>query len=78
MMFWITSNGLQTNEIRELWPYMVWCVWKNAEQIKLFANVIVHLISTISLLSTLVANGLSQRFFNCIRIHLAIVVIHNL
>ena len=47
-------------------------------QIKLFANVIVHLISTISLLSTLAANVLSQMFFNCIRIYLAIVVIHNL
>ena len=78
MMFWITSNGLQTNEIRELWPYMVWCVWKNAEQIKLFANVIVHLISTISLLSTLFASVLSQMFLNCIRISLARVVIHNL
>ena len=78
MMFWITSNGLQTNEIRELWPYMVWCVWKNAEQIKLFANVIVHLISTISLLSTLFASVLSQMFLNCIRIYLARVVIHNL
>ena len=47
-------------------------------QIKLFANIIVHLISTISLLSTLVANVLSQMLFNCIRIYLAIVVIHNI
>ena len=49
----------------------IWCgVFEGTQnQIKLFANVIVHLIFTISLLSTLVANGLSQMFFNCIRIH---------
>ena len=65
MMFWITSNGLQTNEIRELWPYIKWTTF-------------VHLISTISLLSTLFASVLSQMFLNCIRIYLARVVIHNL
>ena len=46
-------------------------------QINLFANVIVHLISTISLLSNLFASVLSQMFLNCTRIHLAIVVIQN-
>ena len=58
----------------------IWCgVFEGTQnQIKLFANVIAHLISTISLLSTLVANVLPQMFFNCIRIYLAIVVIHNL
>ena len=58
----------------------IWCgVFEGTQnQIKLFANVIVHLISTISLLSTLVTNGLSQMFFNCIRMYFAIVVIHNL
>ena len=57
----------------------IWCgvLEGTQNQITLFTNVIVHLISTISLLSTLVANVLSQIFFNCIRIYLAIVVIHN-
>ena len=58
----------------------IWCgVFEGTQnQIKLFANAIVHLMSTISLFSTLVANVLSQMFFNCIRIHLTVVVIHNL
>ena len=58
----------------------IWCgVFEGTQnQIKLFVNVIAHLISKISLLSTLVTNVLPHMFFNCIRIYLAIAVIHNL
>ena len=61
-------------------PGHIWCgVFERTQnQIKLFANVNAHLISTISLLSTLFANVLSQMFLNFVRIYLARVVIHNL
>ena len=52
----------------------IWCgvLEGTQNQIPLFTNVIVHLISTISLLSTLVANVLSQIFFSLFVTHTAI------